>query len=124
LPRTSKVEDQFAEALDNEGHSFERNVRDLPGSPDIVFNDKQLVIFFNGCWFHAHDCNMMSKPNYSMELIQNDNKIRDAAIRQKLQAKGFDTLVVWECEWKKNPERVLRHVKGRLHFAQPQTTDL
>ena len=124
MPRTSIAEDKFAQALQEESYQFERNVTTLPGSPDIVFKDKRLAIFFNGCWFHGHNCLMTSKANYTMEIVQDENKHRDFLVRQELRNKNFDTLVVWDCEWQTNPDRVLRNIKGRLHFARPLTVDL
>jgi len=44
-------------ALFTHGFRFRKNVRTLPGSPDIVLKKYSTVIFVNGCFWHHHkDC--------------------------------------------------------------------
>ena len=53
----SKIEIQFSETLSTEiDHNFICNPRHLPGTPDIFFEDFNLAVFFNGCYWHSHHC--------------------------------------------------------------------
>ena len=52
----SKIENQFAQTLKKSGLKFERNCRDLPGTPDVVFREQKLAVFFHGCFWHSHHC--------------------------------------------------------------------
>ena len=42
----SKLENEFAKSLKDSGLKFERNCRDLPGTPDVVFREQKLAVFF------------------------------------------------------------------------------
>jgi DNA mismatch endonuclease, patch repair protein len=75
---------------------------DLPGKPDIVYGRRRLAIFMHGCFWHGHDCKRgarMPKDNadYWRAKIAR-NRARDAAHLEALAARGWRTLVVFECE--------------------------
>jgi len=36
------------------GFRFEKHVKSLPGTPDIVIPDSGVIIFVNGCFWHHH----------------------------------------------------------------------
>ena len=56
------------EALTQLGLSFEKNQRDLPGSPDIVFPKEKVAIFVHGCFWHQHQgCRLATMPKSNKE---------------------------------------------------------
>ena len=115
----SKIEKQFSEALQkNISSEFSCNDRLLPGTPDIVFNSKYLAIFFHGCYWQSHHC-QKRKHSFQWHGILEDIKVHDTVCNSRLLALGYETLIVWECEWRSNPNAVLEEIKGRLHFALP-----
>jgi DNA mismatch endonuclease (patch repair protein) len=78
--------------------------KDLPGKPDIVFIGKKLAIFVHGCFWHGHDCRRGARTpktnrDYWPQKIER-NQRRDAENIAALQADGWRTLVIWECEIK------------------------
>ena len=92
---------------------------DLPGKPDIVYGRRRLAIFMHGCFWHGHDCKRgarMPKENaaYWRAKIAR-NRARDAANLKALAARGWRTLVVFECALKDKPalERRLRKALAR-----------
>ena len=114
----SKIEVQFAETLSTEiDHKFICNPRHLPGTPDVFFEDFNLAVFFNGCYWHSHHCQRKPK-----SFVWSDNladiKSNDRVVTRKLKELGIEATVVWECEWKANPEKIIHYIKGRLYFAQ------
>lgn len=116
----SKVEIEFAKALKNSGISkFTTNDKSLPSTPDLVFHEEKLVVFFNGCYWHSHHCRT-AKHSHQWTAILQDIRNRDLASISKIHRLGYETLVVWECEWRKSPQRIIERVKGRLHFARPR----
>lgn len=117
MPRTSITEDNFASELKTLGLTFDRNVKSLPGTPDIVFNSKKLAVFFNGCFWHGHNCTNNSA-DFSWQAIQKDTQARDKNVRRKLQENGYETIVIWECEWKSNPEKIIRYINDRFTLAR------
>jgi DNA mismatch endonuclease (patch repair protein) len=81
---------------------YRLNRADLPGKPDIVYGRRRLAIFVHGCFWHGHDCARgarMPKTNaqYWRAKIAG-NRARDARALVQLEALGWRTLVVHECE--------------------------
>ena len=81
--------------------------KDLPGKPDIAWISRKLAIFVHGCFWHGHDCaegirKPKSNQGYWIPKIER-NRQRDAENIAALQAMGWKSLVVWECEIKDKP---------------------
>ena len=87
------------------GYRYRLQVKKLPGKPDIVIGKKRLVIFINGCFWHQHKgCKRQSLPKTNIEYWH--NKLNGNVIRQKdnikkLKKDGWNALIIWECEVKK-----------------------
>lgn len=83
------------------GYRYRLHVRDLPGSPDIVFSRRRKAIFVHGCFWHGHGCSRDRRPSTKTEYWIAKlaaNKRRDAANLADLDALGWKTLVLWECD--------------------------
>ena len=84
---------------------YRKNVKSLPGCPDIVLPKYKTVIFVNGCFWHMHDCPRFVWPSSNKEYWEpkiRRNVERDKINIELLQKEGWRVLVVWECELKKN----------------------
>ena len=46
---------------------YRKNVRSLPGTPDIVLKKYRTVVFVNGCFWHHHDCGRFVWPATNTE---------------------------------------------------------
>lgn len=84
------------------GARYRLNVRQLPGSPDIV-NQKQLrAIFVHGCFWHGHEgCRRGRVPTRNRTFWEEKfrrNRARDARKISELKRMGYRVLVVWECQ--------------------------
>lgn len=96
------------------GYRYRLHVRDLPGTPDIVFPGRRKVIFVHGCFWHGHeDCRFAAKPATNAQFWRQkieSAKTRDAIAIDALTQQGWLTLVIWECELgsQELPEK-LRH---------------
>lgn len=91
--------------LFSQGFRYRKNVRKLPGCPDIVLPKYKTVIFVNGCFWHGHkDCKYFvwpkSNTEYWYQKIESNVK-RDKKNRELLKKQGWQVLTVWECELKK-----------------------
>ena len=65
----TKPEDFVAKYLFSQGFRYRRNVKSLPGSPDIVLKKYRTVIFVNGCFWHAHEgCKRFVLPDTNREF--------------------------------------------------------
>ena len=101
----SKPEEIVRKYLFSKGFRYRKNVRALPGCPDIVLPKYRTVIFVNGCFWHKHSCPRFVWPSsnqaYWIPKIQR-NVERDEENTRKLVNLGWNVIVVWECELKKN----------------------
>lgn len=99
------------------GYRFRLHRRDLPGKPDLVFPRLRKAIFVHGCFWHQHprciDGRMpRSNPAYWVEKLAG-NRRRDRAHCRALTKKGWDVLVIWDCETR-DAAHVVRKVEQFL----------
>jgi DNA mismatch endonuclease (patch repair protein) len=113
------------------GGRFRLNLRTLPGSPDLVFPRRRLVVFVHGCFWHGHDCRAGRPPatrrDYWLPKLE-QNRVRDVRKIDELRALGWRVEVVWECELEtpEGPAEACRRLLGAAaqssRSAAPQTT--
>ena len=116
----SKPEEIVRKYLFSKGFRYRKNVRTLPGCPDIVLPKYHTVILVNGCFWHKHDCGRFVWPSSNTEYWIpkiNRNVERDKQNHKKLIDMGWKVLIIWECELKKNVredrlERLIKKIKG------------
>lgn len=83
------------------GFRFRLHRRDLPGRPDLAFPSHRKAIFVHGCFWHRHDCRKATTPKTNVKFWQNkfsQNIERDRRALTELAGRGWETLVIWECE--------------------------
>ena len=100
----TKPEELVRKHLFSRGFRYRKNVRNLPGCPDIVLPKYHTVIFVNGCFWHKHNCGRFVWPSSNIEYWIpkiNRNVERDIENQKKLTDMGWKVLIVWECELKK-----------------------
>ena len=100
--KDTKPELLVRRALHARGYRYRVHAAELPGRPDIVFRPKRKAIFVHGCFWHRHQgCPRSSMPKTRVPFWQNkfaQNCDRDARNREELEHRGWDVLIVWECE--------------------------
>jgi len=88
--------------LFHRGFRYRKNVRGLPGTPDIVLRKYKTVIFINGCFWHMHkNCKESVVPKTRTEFwltkltknVKNDEKHY-----RELRQQGWKVIVIWECQ--------------------------
>lgn len=100
----SRPEELVRKYLFSKGFRYRKNVRSLPGCPDIVLTKYRTVVFVNGCFWHKHDCPRFVWPSSNEEYWHSKiqrNVERDKKSISELQALGWNVIIVWECELKK-----------------------
>ncbi|MCE8508101.1 DNA mismatch endonuclease Vsr [Ruegeria pomeroyi] len=99
--KNTKPEMMLRRALHARGYRYRLHQRDLPGSPDLVFPARRKVIFVHGCFWHGHECRWgkapKSRAEYWLPKIE-ANKARDNRVLTLLCDKGWQAMVVWQCE--------------------------
>ena len=99
----SKPEEKVRKYLFSRGLRYRKNVRKLPGCPDIVFKKYHTVVFVNGCFWHHHDCSRFRWPATNEEYWHKKidrNVERDRENTRLLEEQGWRVLVIWECQLK------------------------
>ena len=92
--------------LFSQGFRFRKNVKNLPGSPDIVLPKYKAVIFVHGCFWHGHEgCKRSKLPETNKEFWKNKisaTKDRDIRNVAKLEKMGWKVIIIWQCSLKNN----------------------
>jgi DNA mismatch endonuclease (patch repair protein) len=108
--RDTKPEKVVRSLLHRLGYRFRLHRKDLPGKPDIVLPKHRKVIFVHGCFWHGHTgCKRSARPTDNAEFwnIKIDGNIkRDIDNLAKMQSAGWDALVIWQCETKKEADLI------------------
>jgi len=102
--KNTKPEELVRKYLFAHGFRYRKNVKALPGCPDIVLPKYKTVIFVNGCFWHKHDCQWFVWPSSNQEYWIpkiTANVKRDEKNYSLLQSCGWRVIVVWECELNK-----------------------
>jgi DNA mismatch endonuclease (patch repair protein) len=91
--------------LHSQGFRFRLHRKDLPGHPDITLPKYKTVIFVHGCFWHRHEgCRRATIPATRVGFWEQKfqrNIRQDSLVQEKLNALGWNVLVIWECETKK-----------------------
>lgn len=85
--------------------AYRTNAKDLPGSPDLVFDERRKAVLVHGCFWHTHEAcstwktvERLAKTSEFWREKFARNALRDEATLFSLRSRGFEVLVVWECE--------------------------
>ena len=115
----TKPEETVCKYLFSQGFRYRKNVRKLPGQPDIVLSKYRTVIFVNGCYWHGHEgCKYFVMPKTNTEFWKNKieyNQCRDKENHRKLKKLGWKVLLIWECEIRHgDKDKALKELEKRL----------
>ena len=100
--KDTKPEELVRKYLFSKGFRYRKNVRKLPGTPDLVLPKYRTVIFVNGCFWHGHEgCKYFVWPKSNAEFWRQKietNISRDRRKEAQLRDLGWNVMIVWECE--------------------------
>ena len=119
----TKPEVRLRKALFARGFRYRKNVRRLPGTPDIVLRRDRYVIQIRGCFWHVHPhCSRAHTPasnqDYWLQKLKRNIR-RDQVADKALRAAGWRVRVVWECalasapKVQKTADRISADIKRR-----------
>lgn len=102
--KDTKPEVLVRKYLFSKGFRYRKNVKKLPGTPDIVLPKYRICIFVNGCFWHKHDgCKYFTWPKNNADFWKkkiDDNMQRDQKNYRLLSESGWKTIIIWECQLK------------------------
>ena len=105
--------------LHGNGIRYRLHDKKLKGSPDLKLTRYNTLVFINGCFWHAHNCEFYSMPKTNKKFWYDKvskNSIRDKKNRRELKKLGWKVIDVWQCELKPNRrnrtlEKLLKRIK-------------
>ena len=98
-------------ALHRRGYRFRKNLRSLPGSPDVVFTRAKVAVFVDGDFWHGwkfEEKKHKYKPYWQQKIAENIE--RDERNFAALREMGWTVIRVWQHEIKKNSESVVERI--------------
>jgi DNA mismatch endonuclease (patch repair protein) len=109
------------------GFRYRKNVKKLPGKPDIVLPKYQTVILIHGCFWHGHHCKKATRPTSNINFWNSkieSNIYRDKIVLRHLKKEGWKVITVWECELnnKKKFDKTLKRIVNRLTTNSQHTS--
>ena len=73
---------------------------------DGFVEDLNLVIEFNGCYYHGHDCDAR---------YYNSEKLNQTINREiEIRAEGYNVIRIWECEWNNQDQNKLKEIDDNI----------
>ncbi len=119
----TKNERVLHRALWKVGLRFQKNVRQLLGSPDIVFSKERVAVFCDGNFWHGKNWRSRkrklqtgSNARYWVAKIESNIK-RDKFYATQLRKMGWKVVRLWESEVLANPSRSARKI-ARIVFSR------
>ncbi len=109
--KETKPEILVRKYLFSRGFRFRKNVKRLPGTPDIVLPKFNTVIFVHGCFWHGHYCKAAKLPETRTGFWQNkinENIKRDKRNITELKKQNWNVITIWQCELNKKENREKR----------------
>ncbi len=117
--KNTKPEEIVRKFLFSKGFRYRKNDKRYSGCPDIVLPKHRTMIFINGCFWHCHEgCTDFvipkSNQDYWIPKLEKNRK-RDVENYFALKRAGWNVIIVWECELKKEErEKTLVDLMDRI----------
>lgn len=113
----TKPEVILRKELWHRGLRYRKNVRELPGNPDIVFWGDKVAVFVDGDFWHGRNWEERRKKledganaDYWVPKIKS-NIERDKTVNEQLEQKGWHVVRMWGTDVKEAPVRAANRVE-------------
>ena len=117
--KDTSVEITLRKALWHEGIRYRKNVKTLPGKPDIAIKKYKLAIFCDGELWHGRDwiqkkTTFKTNRDYWVAKIER-NIARDTATEKKLERMGWVVIRFWGREIENDLKECVNEVKEKIY---------
>ncbi len=115
--KDTKIEVLLRKELWHRGYRYRKNMKSLPGSPDIVLTKYKIAIFCDGEFFHGKDWEVLKlrleKGNNGAFWIGkiSNNRERDDVVNKKLLYAGWTVIRFWGNDIKKHMDDCIRVIE-------------
>ena len=100
------------------GYRFRKNVKNLPGKPDVLLRKYNCVLFVNGCFWHHHsNCKIATVPKTNTDFWEKKfarNVYNDKKHVRQLRKMGYHVITLWECKLEKDFNKEMKRVINLL----------
>ena len=116
----TSIELKLRKALWEKGYRYRKNVKDLPGKPDLVFAKYKLAIFCDSEFFHGKDWEVLKpqleRGNHADFWIGKitRNRERDDEINKKLLFLGWTVIRFWGKDILKNTDTCVKVIEEAI----------
>lgn len=116
----TKIECLLRKELWRRGYRYQKNLKSLPGKPDIVLTKYRIAIFCDGEFFHGKDWEILrpkleksNNSNYWISKISK-NRDRDEEINKRLLLDGWTVIRFWGKDIKKDLNGCIKVIEERI----------
>lgn len=104
--KDTKIEVELRKELWSRGLRYRKNVKNIPGKPDIAFIGKKIAVFCDSEFWHGYDWehrknDIKTRREFWIPKIEK-NIQRDLEVNQLLEEQGWIVLRFWGKEIQKN----------------------
>jgi DNA mismatch endonuclease, patch repair protein len=115
----TNIELAVSTALHARGFRYRKNVRTLPGRPDLVFFSQRVVVFIDGDFWHGYrfpGWRDSLSPFWQRKIER--NRQRDTRNFRRLRRQGWTVIRVWQHEIVRDLPRAISRIVQ--HVAAPR----
>jgi DNA mismatch endonuclease (patch repair protein) len=99
--RDTDLEKIVRSELHRQGYRFRKNVKYLPGKPDVVFSKAKVAVFIDGDFWHGYKLPLWeSKLSDFWKIKIKKNRKRDQKNFRTLRRNGWRVIRIWQHEIK------------------------
>ena len=118
--KDTSIELKLRKELWKRGYRYRKNVKNLPGKPDIALTKYKIAIFCDSEFWHGKDwedkkqrLQKGNNPDFWINKIES-NMQRDHENDQKLTALGWTVIHFWGEEIKKSPDECVQVIEETI----------
>ena len=118
--KDTAIEVKLRKALWQKGYRYRKNLKNLPGKPDIALTKYKIAVFCDGEFFHGKDWEVLKprleKSNNSEYWIKkiSYNMERDDEVNKKLLFEGWTVIRFWGKDISKDVEGCVRVIEEAI----------
>lgn len=118
--KDTKIEIMLRKALWHKGYRYRKNIKSLPGSPDIVLTKYKIAIFCDSEFFHGKDWEILKprleKSNNSEFWIGkiSRNRERDDEVNKQLLFGGWTVIRFWGADITKHTDECIKVIEETI----------
>jgi len=120
----TSIERRLRSELHMRGLRFRKNLKKLPGKPDIVFTRARVAVFIDGDFWHGYQFasweETLSEP-WKKKI--SENRVRDRRNVKALKALGWNVIRVWEHEVEKGIEQCVEKITTLVKSGSHQQSN-